>query len=95
LAGCYLANGFHSLMRPSPVPGSSLDPLNSTRITSKRFQAPKGKKIHVPVRVEPKVYFAAERTFLSWVRSPLPLPLRLTNLPSSKIQYISAQWPPS
>jgi uncharacterized membrane protein YidH (DUF202 family) len=80
LAGCYLANGFHSLMRPSPVPGSSLDPLNSTRITSKRFQAPKGKKIHVPVRVEPKVYFAAERTFLSWVRSPFPLLLRLTNL---------------
>ena len=23
--------------------------------------------IHVPVRVEPKVYFAAERTFLSWL----------------------------
>lgn len=34
----------------------------------KRFRAPKGKKIHVPVRIEPKVYFAAERTFLSWVR---------------------------
>ncbi|KAK2793649.1 vacuolar transporter chaperone, partial [Onygenales sp. PD_10] len=23
--------------------------------------------IHVPIRVEPKVYFAAERTFLSWL----------------------------
>ncbi|KAF2088653.1 putative vacuolar transporter chaperone [Saccharata proteae CBS 121410] len=33
----------------------------------RRFKAPKGKKIHVPVRVEPKVYFAAERTFLSWL----------------------------
>ncbi|PGH01045.1 hypothetical protein GX51_05482 [Blastomyces parvus] len=33
----------------------------------KRFKAPKGKRIHVPVRVEPKVYFAAERTFLSWL----------------------------
>ncbi len=33
----------------------------------KRFTAPKGKKIYVPVRVEPKVYFAAERTFLGWV----------------------------
>lgn len=33
----------------------------------KRFKAPKGKKIHVPVRIEPKVYFAAERTFLSWL----------------------------
>jgi SPX domain protein involved in polyphosphate accumulation len=36
-------------------------------IQTKRFKAPKGKKIHVPVRVEPKVYFAAERTFLGWV----------------------------
>ena len=34
---------------------------------AKRFKAPKGKRIHVPVRVEPKVYFAAERTFLSWL----------------------------
>ncbi|OAA54323.1 vacuolar transporter chaperone [Niveomyces insectorum RCEF 264] len=32
-----------------------------------RFRAPKGKKIYVPVRVEPKVYFAAERTFLGWL----------------------------
>jgi len=37
------------------------------QIQSTRFKAPKGKKIHVPVRVEPKVYFAAERTFLEWV----------------------------
>ncbi|KAL1310889.1 hypothetical protein AAFC00_001120 [Neodothiora populina] len=36
-------------------------------VTEKRYKAPKGKKIHVPVRVEPKVYFAAERTFLSWL----------------------------
>lgn len=28
---------------------------------------PKGKRISVPVRIEPKVYFANERTFLSWV----------------------------
>ncbi|CUM62816.1 uncharacterized protein PRCAT00000374001 [Priceomyces carsonii] len=28
---------------------------------------PKGKKIYVPIRIEPKVYFATERTFLSWV----------------------------
>ena len=37
------------------------------QIEQKRFRAPKGKKIHVPVRVEPKVTFAAERTFLAWV----------------------------
>lgn len=34
---------------------------------ARRFKAPSGKRIHVPVRVEPKVYFAAERTFLSWL----------------------------
>jgi len=37
-------------------------------VETRNFKAPKGKKIHVPVRVEPKVYFAAERTFLGWVR---------------------------
>ncbi|KAI6785828.1 vacuolar transporter chaperone 4 [Emericellopsis cladophorae] len=36
-------------------------------IQTKKFKAPKGKKIYVPVRVEPKVYFAAERTFLGWL----------------------------
>ncbi|KAJ9624010.1 vacuolar transporter chaperone [Taxawa tesnikishii (nom. ined.)] len=44
---------------PRKVPGA--------KVEEKRFKAPKGKKIHVPVRVEPKVYFAAERTFLSWL----------------------------
>ncbi|KAF1809427.1 SPX-domain-containing protein [Eremomyces bilateralis CBS 781.70] len=33
----------------------------------KRFQAPPGKRIHVPIRVEPKVHLANERTFLSWL----------------------------
>ncbi|KAH3899066.1 Vtc4p SCDLUD_004489 [Saccharomycodes ludwigii] len=32
-----------------------------------QVQAPPGKTICVPVRVEPKVYFATERTFLSWL----------------------------
>ncbi|OCF37019.1 vacuolar transporter chaperone 4 [Kwoniella heveanensis BCC8398] len=31
-----------------------------------QFRAPPGKRIAVPVRVEPKVVFAAERTFLKW-----------------------------
>lgn len=34
------------------------------RIVSRDFRAPKGKRIAVPVRIEPKVYFASERTFL-------------------------------
>ena len=44
--------------------------LGSGEIQQRRFKAPKGKKIYVPVRVEPKVYFAAERTFLGWVSQP-------------------------
>ncbi|KAF4626034.1 hypothetical protein G7Y89_g12129 [Cudoniella acicularis] len=56
---------------PKPTPVSrngTLTQLRSNKIESKRFKAPKGKKIHVPVRVEPKVYFAAERTFLAWLQ---------------------------
>lgn len=34
------------------------------RILSRDWAAPAGKKIAIPVRIEPKVYFAAERTFL-------------------------------
>lgn len=41
--------------------------FGSGPVHTKRFHAPKGKKIYVPVRVEPKVFFAAERTFLGWV----------------------------
>ncbi|AET41494.1 Vtc4p Ecym_8209 [Eremothecium cymbalariae DBVPG len=36
-------------------------------------RAPPGKSICVPVRVEPKVYFATERTFLSWINIVLLL----------------------
>lgn len=80
LATSYIINNFHATMRPSQMPSNSgqLNALGNGRIMSKRFKAPKGKKIHVPVRVEPKVYFAAERTFLSWVR-PLPPPLYYSN----------------
>jgi hypothetical protein len=38
--------------------------LGPHRIISRDWAAPAGKKIAVPVRIEPKVYFAAERTFL-------------------------------
>ncbi|KAK3939677.1 vacuolar transporter chaperone 4 [Diplogelasinospora grovesii] len=55
--------------RATPVPRNErLEGLfGSGEIQTKRFKAPKGKKIYVPVRVEPKVYFAAERTFLGWL----------------------------
>jgi hypothetical protein len=36
----------------------------SERLLERNWRAPAGKKIAVPVRIEPKVYFATERTFL-------------------------------
>jgi len=45
-----------------------------------KFSAPPGKKICVPVRVEPKVYFATERTFLSWISIALILSATTTSL---------------
>ncbi|KAF5342132.1 hypothetical protein D9611_001431 [Ephemerocybe angulata] len=47
---------------PSKVP-------TDDRILSRSYHAPDGKKIAVPVRIEPKVYFAAERTFLKWLNN--------------------------
>jgi len=37
------------------------------RVLARDWAAPIGKRIAVPVRIEPKVYFAAERTFLKWL----------------------------
>jgi len=39
----------------------------SDRILERNVRAPPGKRISIPVRIEPKVYFAAERTFLKWL----------------------------
>ncbi|KAI7660624.1 SPX-domain-containing protein, partial [Hortaea werneckii] len=57
------------LPKPTPVPArpGGMGIPRSDAVTQKRFKAPRGKKIHVPVRVEPKVSFAAERTFLAWL----------------------------
>lgn len=62
-AGSKLKSALH---RTTPLPNNtnSLNPLGVP--TYKTFKAPPGKRIFVPVRVEPKVFFAAERTFLSW-----------------------------
>ncbi|KAJ6131295.1 Vacuolar transporter chaperone (Vtc4) [Penicillium sp. IBT 18751x] len=68
-----VAHGLLAIV-PRPTP-TSLPPaeqrgiavLQGTQRSFQRFQAPPGKRIFVPVRVEPKVYFAAERTFLSWL----------------------------
>ncbi|KAG6813966.1 hypothetical protein H0H92_005221 [Tricholoma furcatifolium] len=44
-------------------------PLTDDRILSRDWSAPAGKKIAIPIRIEPKVYFAAERTFLKWMNT--------------------------
>jgi hypothetical protein len=43
---------------------------DAERLLERNFHAPAGKKIAVPVRIEPKVYFATERTFLVSVAVP-------------------------
>lgn len=55
--------------RGSAIPRSERQQMlfGDEQVQTKKFKAPPGKKIYVPVRVEPKVYFAAERTFLGWV----------------------------
>jgi hypothetical protein len=71
--GSYIVGALRKITpapKPTPTPRTNGAPntFGSGQIQTKHFKAPRGKKIHVPVRVEPKVYFAAERTFLSWVR---------------------------
>lgn len=48
-------------------PDNSFNKVPDATVFETTFRAPPGKKIAVPVRVEPKVYFATERTFLSWL----------------------------
>ena len=72
-AGSYIAAALSKIAptpKPTPIPGSAMTALGDvppSQVEGRRFKAPRGKRIHVPVRVEPKVYFAAERTFLSWL----------------------------
>lgn len=47
------------------APGMSS--LSSRRTQTNRCFLDKGKRIALPTRVEPKVFFANERTFLSWL----------------------------
>ncbi|CCD23965.1 Vtc4p NDAI_0C03050 [Naumovozyma dairenensis CBS 421] len=47
--------------------GDQISKLPGGTVFDTQIEAPPGKSICVPVRVEPKVYFATERTYLSWV----------------------------
>lgn len=70
-AGDAVSHLFHQVPTTTPLPQrggmGTVNPQGQPVQATKRFKAPPGKKIHVPVRVEPKVYFANERTFLSWM----------------------------
>ncbi|KAK5103256.1 vacuolar transporter chaperone [Lithohypha guttulata] len=70
-AGHAITDIFHKLPTTTHLPQrggmGQVNPQGQPIQGTKRFKAPPGKKIHVPVRVEPKVYFATERTFLSWL----------------------------
>lgn len=92
LAGQHVVSAVQTVIptpKPSQIPqNGQTAALGAGGIESKRFKAPKGKKIHVPVRVEPKVYFAAERTFLSWVC--LTLPSSLSSLQQLTISSLSS-----
>lgn len=74
IAGHFVVAGLN-FIKPVPHPtqmtnggtrGASMNQMTGP-VSAKRFKAPPGKRIHVPVRVEPKVFFANERTFLSWL----------------------------
>lgn len=70
-AGSAIVHLFSKVPTTTPLPQrggmGAVNPQGQPVQPTKRFKAPPGKKIHVPVRVEPKVYFATERTFLSWL----------------------------
>lgn len=78
--------------RSTQVPRSArLQALfGSNDIQQKKFKAPPGKKIYVPVRVEPKVFFAAERTFLGWVSntSLLNYTAQITDMNIARILHL-------
>ncbi|KAL2756327.1 hypothetical protein ACRALDRAFT_2042475 [Sodiomyces alcalophilus JCM 7366] len=71
----FARQALHALKWLVPYPRAEMIPrremqaqlFGTGEIQTKRFKAPPGKKIYVPIRVEPKVYFAAERTFLGWL----------------------------
>ena len=73
MVGSYIAKGLSKIAprpKPTPIPGSAMAALGDvppSQVEARTIKAPRGKRIPVPVRVEPKVYFAAPRTFLSWL----------------------------
>lgn len=71
---------------------------DASRVLERNYRAPEGKMIAVPVRIEPKVYFAAERTFLvsaclDWLFLCGLFVVRLCSIFCSKLPFLPI-WPP-
>ncbi|CDK24939.1 unnamed protein product [Kuraishia capsulata CBS 1993] len=62
-----ILNSFRFCWNKLAGPDNSFNKVPDGTIFESRIQAPPGKKIAAPIRVEPKVYFATERTYLSWL----------------------------
>lgn len=78
-----------------PRGSGSGPPPNVEYVTS--FRAPTGTKVSIPVRVEPKVYFANERTFLKWLEfsvflSALAVGLLNFSTPGDKYGLVAASF---
>ncbi|KAK0520902.1 vacuolar transporter chaperone [Tilletia horrida] len=74
--------------------GPGMGPPAGVEYTTE-FHSQPGKKISIPVRVEPKVYFANERTFLKWLEfsvflSALAVGLLNFSTPGDRAGLISA-----
>ncbi|QLG74446.1 hypothetical protein HG535_0G03290 [Zygotorulaspora mrakii] len=63
--------------------GDKISKIPKGTVFDTQVKAPPGKTICVPVRVEPKVYFATERTFLSW----LSIALILSGVATTLVTY--------
>ncbi|KAH9944864.1 SPX-domain-containing protein [Amylocystis lapponica] len=65
------------------------------RVLERNWTAPPGKRIAVPIRIEPKVYFAAERTFFKWLHFAIYIATIATTLlnfvpPGDTVGLVSA-----
>ncbi|KAG0261815.1 vacuolar transporter chaperone [Mortierella polycephala] len=64
MSGSYLATPSTSGSQQQHIHTTTMPALSSSQPI---LQATPGKRIALPVRIEPKVFFANERTFLSWL----------------------------
>ncbi|KAJ2798932.1 hypothetical protein H4R20_004638 [Coemansia guatemalensis] len=70
--GLHRSESWLQKINPFAKHGTSQQQLDNVPSTSSRGNQP-NKRIAVPVRVEPKVFFANERTFLSWLNFAIVL----------------------